>query len=814
MAANDVTIKIKIENGEANQVINKLQTNLTNVSQEGQKAGKSIASSFSNLSIVVTGINSALEVTRKLFSFLSQPFEIAANFENLETQLSVLYQSTDTAKAKLQELKEYSDKTPFTLSQLAEAETTLASFGLTAEQTSNVLKQIGDISGGNAEKLKSLALVFGQVSAAGKLQGQDLMQMINVGFNPLRTISQLTGESIEELKNRMAQGGISAQEVAMAFEAATSKGGQFYQMAEKQSQTFSGLVSTLKGGVETILLEIMNAGLFEYVKNMLAGIIIFFNENKQTIISFLQSIGGAFATVISIIGGFINVLFDLIKPITENKVLFEGLCFVLTKVLIPAITVAVASMYAYSTSIKLVTMAKQAWAAIQITLNALLTANPIGIVIVAIGALIGIIAVIIDKTIGLSNAWIYLKGTARMVWESIKTYFEAMAAGFSLVLQAVKQLITFDFSSAVNTISKIYDTMLSKIKEGQQNVKKEYIQMQKELAENQKQQKGSNEKKESNSSIPASSGTFEGFGIAGAKNTSVKTAKPNIDYAAWEDLNKKLDKMLEEEQRKAEEQRTKQLEEDLKLELERAERYLEQEKEKNEIIYELADEKTKKLIDIENDYNEMRNKINENTILTEEEKFNLLNRLQERYTQKKEELLNREREAEKQKLAGELQNVAASAQAQDLSIKGLGNVIRSKIKMKLAEIIADVIAAAFASSGLLGFIVAPVMAAAAGALFEKLVPKFATGGIVGGNEYSGDKILARVNSGEMILNAQQQANLFNFVSSTNQANAIVANKIDNLANAIKQAELSLNIDGYAASKILLLGNKKMLKDGL
>ncbi|MGB4239478.1 MAG: hypothetical protein WBJ87_07725, partial [Candidatus Hydrothermia bacterium] len=184
------------------------------------------------------------------------------------------------------------------------------------------------------------------------------------------------------------------------------------------------------------------------------------------------------------------------------------------------------------------------------------------------------------------------------------------------------------------------------------------------------------------------------------------------------------------------------------------------------------------------------------------------------YTQKKLELINQEQEAERQKLAGELQNVAASAQAQDLSIKSLGNVIRSKIKMKFAEIIADVIAAAFASSGLLGFIVAPVMASAAGALFEKLIPKFATGGVVGGNEYSGDKILARVNSGEMILNAQQQANLFNFVSSTNQANAIVANKIDNLANAIKQAELSLNIDGYTASKINILANKTLMKDGL
>ncbi|MDI4659284.1 hypothetical protein, partial [Xanthobacter autotrophicus] len=161
---------------------------------------------------------------------------------------------------------------------------------------------------------------------------------------------------------------------------------------------------------------------------------------------------------------------------------------------------------------------------------------------------------------------------------------------------------------------------------------------------------------------------------------------------------------------------TKQLEEELKLELERTERYLEQEKEKNDIIYELADEKTKKLIDLENNYNKMRDRINENTILTEEEKFNLLNQLQERYTQKKLELINQEQEAERQKLAGELQNVATSAQAQDLSVKSLGNVIRSKIKMKFAEIIADVIAAAFASSGLLGFIVAPVMAAAAGAL--------------------------------------------------------------------------------------------------
>ena len=42
---------------------------------------------------------------------------------------------------------------------------------------------------------------------------------------------------------------------------------------------------------------------------------------------------------------------------------------------------------------------------------------------------------------------------------------------------------------------------------------------------------------------------------------------------------------------------------------------------------------------------------------------------------------------------------------------------------------------------------------------------YATGGIIGGSSYSGDKLLARVNSGEMILNKRQQTTLFNAIAS-------------------------------------------------
>lgn len=59
--------------------------------------------------------------------------------------------------------------------------------------------------------------------------------------------------------------------------------------------------------------------------------------------------------------------------------------------------------------------------------------------------------------------------------------------------------------------------------------------------------------------------------------------------------------------------------------------------------------------------------------------------------------------------------------------------------------------------------IASIVATIAG-VFASL-PKFETGGIVGGSSFTGDKLLARVNSGEMILNKTQQRNLYNSMSS-------------------------------------------------
>lgn len=71
--------------------------------------------------------------------------------------------------------------------------------------------------------------------------------------------------------------------------------------------------------------------------------------------------------------------------------------------------------------------------------------------------------------------------------------------------------------------------------------------------------------------------------------------------------------------------------------------------------------------------------------------------------------------------------------------------------------------------------IAGVVAAIA-AVFASL-PKFANGGIVQGNSKSGDKILARVNSGEMILNKAQQASLFNMLNNSGGGSKTVELKV-------------------------------------
>lgn len=123
----------------------------------------------------------------------------------------------------------------------------MMAFGIAAKDVMPTMKMLGDVSMGDAEKLSSLTLAFSQTTAAGKLMGQDLLQYVNAGFNPLQVISERTGKSMATLKKEMSQGAISAQMVKEAFEAATGPGGKFHDMIKKVSNTPFGKWQKITG---------------------------------------------------------------------------------------------------------------------------------------------------------------------------------------------------------------------------------------------------------------------------------------------------------------------------------------------------------------------------------------------------------------------------------------------------------------------------------------------------------------------------------------------------------------------------------------
>ena len=205
----------------------------------------------------------ALGVAAAATAIVGTGVKYNAEMEQYKAGFETMLGSAEKADSVISNLKSFAEKTPFELTDLANASTTLLSFGEDVESLMPDLQMLGDIALGNKEKFKSLALVFGQVQSQGKLMGQDLLQMINAGFNPLKIISEQTGESMSSLKEKMADGKISFEMVAEAMRTATAEGGMFYNAMEKQSHTLMGQWSTLKDNVVSLAGE-MSSGISGY----------------------------------------------------------------------------------------------------------------------------------------------------------------------------------------------------------------------------------------------------------------------------------------------------------------------------------------------------------------------------------------------------------------------------------------------------------------------------------------------------------------------------------------------------------------------
>ncbi len=176
-----------------------------------------------------------------------------ADIEQLQTSFEVMTGSAEEGAEVLAKIRKLGAETPFETAGLAETVQLLMNYNLTADESIDVMKMLGDVAQGDQGKLTRIATAYGQMSSAGKVSLEDIKQMIEAGFNPLAEISASTGESMASLYDRISKGKISVDEITQSMKRSTSAGGKYFKSMEKQSKTLNGRLSTLQDTAMTLL---------------------------------------------------------------------------------------------------------------------------------------------------------------------------------------------------------------------------------------------------------------------------------------------------------------------------------------------------------------------------------------------------------------------------------------------------------------------------------------------------------------------------------------------------------------------------------
>lgn len=312
----------------------------------------------------------AKKAASSLKSVVKSGLDYNAQMESYLTNFKVMLGDEQLAAEKLEEIRRMAASTPFSLSDLTEGTQTLLQFGIAADDTTGVLKRLGDISLGNADKLQTLVRAYGKMSSAQKVTLENVNMMIDAGFNPLNQICDATGESMSALYKRISDGKVSFNELEAAVAAATSEGGQFYNGMLEASQTFNGRLSTLKDNVAALTGE-LTSGLFSALGDIIVRaneLVVSITEDDAKMAALKETIGVLTAAVVAVTAAVLSY-----KATVAATTTITALC--------------TAATTAKAAADKAAESGAKGLAVAQAALNAVMKANTVGIVVSAVAAL-------------------------------------------------------------------------------------------------------------------------------------------------------------------------------------------------------------------------------------------------------------------------------------------------------------------------------------------------------------------------------------------------------------------------------------------
>lgn len=268
--------KGKAEAQQYDAALGKLQHQLDENATAARRGGAEASASLESTRGAVDRLKGALAGLTAYFSFqglvggIKSILSTGDQFDRFQKQLTNLYGSADKGEQAFAWAKQFAKDTPLQLDQVMRSFVQLKNFGI--DPMSGALQAAVDQNaklGGESERLERITLAMGQAFAKGKLQGDDIKQMIEAGVPVWKLLAEVTGKSTAELQ-KMSEAGKLGADVMQKFFAQMGKDAA--GAAADQMATLSGQWSNLQDNLQQFEDRVAKKGVLDFFKQQLGAL--------------------------------------------------------------------------------------------------------------------------------------------------------------------------------------------------------------------------------------------------------------------------------------------------------------------------------------------------------------------------------------------------------------------------------------------------------------------------------------------------------------------------------------------------------------
>ena len=305
----DKVVKVSVDTSGAAGSIAGVKESLGGFDLKAAVATAALSVAGKAFSAAITVVENALSAGKAAF------IDYNAQLEQTRVAFASMLGSEAQANAMIGNLQKFAAETPFEMPGIRDAAQQLLAFGYDADEIIPTLTALGNAASGLGKGdvgFGQLAFVFGQIRTTGKLMGNDVMQLAQLGVPVKDILAKNLGLTKEELAN-VGELGIDANTAIRALTDGMNE--RFPEMMKKQSETFEGVLSNIKDNIGQAF-GLTGLPLFEEAKRVLLEI----KNITDTMLTNAQSGKNLFAGILPD---------DLIAKVTafgENvKKVFAGL---------------------------------------------------------------------------------------------------------------------------------------------------------------------------------------------------------------------------------------------------------------------------------------------------------------------------------------------------------------------------------------------------------------------------------------------------------------------------------------------------------